>query len=275
MSAAYFASALACGLDVVGEPAGSSADGAAETGRPEASLPPSEADSGPRDSGADAADVVRTCPTGLSGSSMVPAPDASFCIDAYEVSSADYAAFVTAMALPDAGEIDFTERPWCNADGGFAPANSASTPSQPVMYVSYCDAYAYCAWAGKHLCTGQAATGEWPRACSNELTRNWPYGNVADASACNINKNTAPFAHAEGGAYPGCVGGFDGLYDMIGNVAEWVDDCAPDGGTCAILGGAWNSSLAVDCEARAQESPRYKTTSFYGVGFRCCAATTP
>lgn len=269
-SATCFGAAVACGLDVVGDATSSGLDSGVDSDRPEASLPPTGDDAGPPvDSGTDVEDVVHTCPSGLPGSPMVPAPDGSFCIDAFEVSSGEYAEFVAATAT-DAGQIDFADRPWCSADAGFAPSNSASSPTQPVMYVSYCDAYAYCRWAGKHLCTGQEQTGEWPRACTNDLTRKWPYGDAVDAGACNVNKNTVPFTHAEGGAYPECVGGYDGLYDMIGNVAEWVDECTDAGAACTIMGGAWNSNLMVDCDHREQASPTYKTTSFYGVGFRCC-----
>ena len=269
-SATCFATVVACGLDIVGEATPSVPEAGVDSDRPEASLPPTGEDGGPGDAAIDVADVVvHTCPTDLPGSPMVPAPDGSFCIDRFEVSSGEYAAFVAATAT-DAGVVDFSSRPWCSVDAGFAPSNSASSPEQPVMYVSYCDAYAYCRWAGKHLCSGQEQTGEWPRACTNDSASKWPYGNVLDASACNIDKGTVPFAHAEGGAFPACVGGYGGLHDMIGNVAEWVDDCTDGGASCTIMGGAWNSNVTVDCDYREQESPTYKTTSFYGVGFRCC-----
>jgi len=196
---------------------------------------------------------------------MAPSPDGGFCVDSFEVSAGDYANFVDASTALDAATFGMPS--FCRADAGFAPANSASAPNQPVMYVNFCDAIAYCRWSGKHLC----GVEEWSRACTANFARTLPYGNAPDANACNVGKPTSPFSHAEGGAFPGCQGGFDDVFDMVGNTAEWVDECAADSGSCTVLGGAWYSNTqSTACATRESQSPTTKTTSSYGVGFRCC-----
>jgi formylglycine-generating enzyme required for sulfatase activity len=253
---------VACGLDVRGteEPLVDVID----EQRVEASLPSRE-DVVADDASIDVRNDVAACPTGLRGPSMVPSPDASFCIDSTEVSAGDYSEFVAAVAADAA--VDFSQRPWCRADAGFAPSQGPLSPSGPVRCVSYCDAYAYCQWAGKHLCTGEPTTGEWPRACTNEFERSLPYGQDGGGS-CNFGQSADPSGPTEAGSYKSCMGGFDGLFDMVGNVAELVDDCTDDGGTCSVLGGAWYSSYLTTCATREEQAPGTKTAC--GVGFRCC-----
>lgn len=112
-----------------------------------------------------------------------------------------------------------------------------------MVGVDWCDAYAFCQWSGKDLCGatsgGPIATASardtkksmLPSTCSREGTRSFPYGNTFDAKACNGQGpgvgDTVPV-----GTTPTCEGGYAGVFDLSGNVAEWINSCddSPDGG---------------------------------------------
>jgi formylglycine-generating enzyme required for sulfatase activity len=201
--------------------------------------------------------------------------DGGFCIDSTEVTNADYDAFLKATGgKPDGGAPDGGMPAICGGGAyltfdrklaGTVPAN------HPVDRVTWCDALAYCAWAGKRLCgkldDRDAGTGEFYRACSNDGERVYPYGDTYDASACN----TYDFCGSAGSrdAGEGCEGALPGLFHMSGNVAEWIDSCF--GAGCTSAGGYYGSfPFETRCTST---SPDYAaaTQAYIGVGFRCCA----
>ena len=71
--------------------------------------------------------------------------------------------------------------------------------------MTWFQAAAACALAGKHLCTN----GQWQVAA---------FGTPDDSVSCNISSKAAEKA----GSRTGCVSHF-GAYDMVGNLWEWVD----------------------------------------------------
>jgi len=83
------------------------------------------------------------CP-GDAGPTMVRV--GSFCIDSTEVTVAHYAAFVDAYPSLDA------QPPACSFNTSLAPVwpedAGVPAPDMPVRYIDWCDAYAYCLWAG-------------------------------------------------------------------------------------------------------------------------------
>ncbi len=129
----------------------------------------------------------------------------AFNIDLYPVTNAEYKAFVSASghAAP---------RHW--KDG--TPA--AGLENHPVVWVTWADAEAYCAWAGKRLPTEL----EWEKAARGDDGRQYPWGDVFDAALCNSKesniKTTSPV-----GNYPQGVSPY-GLFDIAGNVWEWTAD---------------------------------------------------
>ena len=156
-------------------------------GPPEESPAEAGVDSG-RDAGADVVDgavdalVEAAGPpcTSDAGSDLVPIGD-GLCIDRREVTVGDYRVFLTSRAGDVSGQ-----RADCAANTDLLPMGGLPLPASdalPVRYVDFCDALAYCDWAGKRLCGAidgsrkafdagiDPTVSEWFRACSPQRRR--------------------------------------------------------------------------------------------------------
>ena len=153
----------------------------------------------------------------------------AFSIDRYEVTSGDYAAFVEATGAT-------APYHW----GGAEPPAAKAT--LPVYNVSWHEAVAYCAWRGARLPT----EAEWEKAARGGVPDlDYPWSNdyaseeasppTPAATDVTAKPQPAParparvkHAHSASASGPGPVGSFEpngfGLYDMSGNVWEWVSD---------------------------------------------------
>lgn len=241
--------------------------------------------------GANADAQTGTCPTGLPGPTLVRVPTLSggaYCMDATEVTQAQYDAFL--KSSPSASN----QPSQCLWNGSYQPSfvpfgacyavgpkfDPAVTPKHPVQCVDWCDARAYCKWAGKRLC-GKMAGGslqladgadanqsEWFNACSKGGALKYPYGDSYDKTACATEKLGVQPAED----YPNCEGGFVGLLALSGNVQEWEDSCDAEIGqddSCAIRGGFDLSGANATC-ASAETTLRRNAIN-EGIGIRCCA----
>lgn len=241
--------------------------------------PPVDAgDGGARDSAVDAISPCLADP----GSARVGA----YCIDRTEITNAKYQAFLTAKAGDAGGQPAV-----CAWNASYTPSTwppGAALEHVPVVFVDWCDAYAYCAWAGKRLCGApgggpaaflgyaDASASEWFAACSHagDGQHAYPYGNAYAPAACNgIDANDAGTLE-DAASFPGCAGGFPGVYDMSGNAREWEDACdlgdgaAPEADLCRTRGGA--AVDGVGALACAAPSALRRSGNSGHTGFRCC-----
>lgn len=259
-----------------GEPTGSDAaltDATLDAG----TSPAGDADATPVDAArADGGDARAPTCAGRAGPTMVVA--GTFCVDSTEVSQGQYAAFLAARGSDTSGQPSVCAWNTSFVPGGTWPNPGAET--MPVADVDWCDAWAYCAWAGKRLCGriggGQltplgrvsASTSEWMSACSRAGTRQYPYGNTLDATKCNVDRRTAVPVGTRT-----CEGGYEGLYDMVGNVQEWEDSCeSRDGGgrddACSSRGDDFAFSTNSDCTHVWMAG---RSTRVNYIGIRCCS----
>jgi formylglycine-generating enzyme required for sulfatase activity len=102
-------------------------------------------------------------------------------------------------------------------------------------------------------------------ACTRLGQRAHAYGTSFDASACP-GDNVAPH---DVGSVATCQGGYDGLFDMNGNVEEWEDACTDvDGGRVCEKRGNDYQTAAGACNASFGEGIFEANID---TGIRCCA----
>ena len=218
---------------------------------------------------------------GTSSAQMVALPG-GYSIDSTEVTRCQYAAWlqtkptISNQALACAWNTDYT--PAC----GWPPTNDGNLP---VVCVDWCDAYAYCAAMGKRLCGkigggsnaghADASASQWYAACSSGGLFDFPYGDAYDGQACN--SSDVGYLAVEVGSMPGCQStenGYEGVYDLSGNVWEWEDSCDGDTGTsdiCSIRGGSYNGEgMLVGCGVGVSLGDRDFVDG--DIGFRCCSS---
>jgi len=148
---------------------------------------------------------------------------------------------------------------------------------QPVVGISWKEAMAYCKWSGKRLPT----EAEWEKASRGKRPVKYPWGDsLPNSEKLNFNeekKRTVSVGYYEKGKSD------YGIYDLSGNVSEWVQDWhfpeyylfspkenpkGPEKGQYKIIrGGNWrNTAEYVDLTYRNATTPRMRNT---GIGFRC------
>ncbi len=138
-----------------------------------------------------------------------------------------------------------------------APGVYLAAPGQaPLVNVTREEAAQRCASAGKRLCT----LDEWVSACLGVQQRKFSYGPQATAGRCNLGAAGAALT----GEYSQCKNDAE-VYDLIGNVMEWVADSR--GATAIAVGGSYSATLETDCFSRSFLTPETRQPQ---IGFRCC-----
>lgn len=157
----------------------------------------------------------------------------------------------------------------------------------PQGYLSYHSARRACEAAGKRLCQPT----EWETACRGQQQTSFPYGDKFRGERCNVGSQHHPAAllHElsysglldprlntlilpsgapvlwDTGSHTSCVSrwGNDGIFDMVGNLDEWVED--PSG---TFRGGFYARNTQRGC---SQTVETHDAAYFdYSTGGRCC-----
>ncbi len=248
--------AASCGLDVVGVMGGKAADATAGDGGPTAGDGSSPSVEGGSDANANPdapIDGPIPSPTCKGSAGPTAIKVGTYCIDRTEVTHAEYAAFLAS---------GFSTQPaYCSWNTSF---ETVATPDDlPMTNIDWCDAWTFCAWAGKRLCTQAESRG----GCSPPGQK-YPYGTSYQPGRCNdlnAGRNAAVAV-----ASLTCSSAL-GVQDMIGNVWEWIDKCDAQTGSddaCDFsYGGAWGQSY--DCDTTATGFKRNDKAA--DVGLRCCS----
>lgn len=230
----------------------------------------------------------------------------AFWIDATEVTNAQFARFVQATGYQTEGERAGTGRffetitrkwressrvNWRHPHGLFSSLKGLE--AHPVVHISWNDAQAYCAWAGKRLPT----EAEWEKAARGTDGRLYPWGNSRPAGELlNFADRRLPVPWADQavddgyrftapvGSYPAGASPY-GALDMAGNVWEWVADWydeayyagspasdppGPPSGTSHVLrGGSWYDDAGGVRSTDRAAWPYLPNVTSAVVGFRC------
>mgnify|MGYP000877767594 FL=1 len=191
----------------------------------------------------------------------------SFYIDSHEVTNAEYKIFCDSTKTPYP-----PNPPWDTA-------YFTKKPNYPVINVTWSEAQKYADWVGKRLPT----EAEWEKACKAGSDTKYFCGDTITNDNANFNgkngkdtwENTSPVKSFSPNKY--------GVYDMIGNVWEWVNDYyqkeyyftisdpnpkGPSKGTLKVVrGGSWDSSYEYLRSAlRGKINPNSRHSN---LGFRC------
>ena len=196
-------------------------------------------------------------------------------IGRYEVTNRQYLAFINSVA----NDRGFDKR-WFKSNleestsrslgrissGGTSYVAEPGFDDYPVAFVSWEGAVAYTRWLSKM--TGGSyrlpSEAEWeygarggsrtPYHFGYDVLQLCAFGNIADLEASKKYKNWRVQACSDGFSDAAPVGKFRpndyGLFDMYGNVAEWVEDCwhanyqgAPADGSAWVLGADCNMRI--------------------------------
>ena len=217
----------------------------------------------------------------------------AFYMDVYEVTNAQFKAFVDANPQWQKGNI-----PRHYHNGNYLELWSGNSyPSEkgnyPVVYVSWYAAMAYAQWAGKRLPT----EAEWEKAARGGLEgQKYPWGNTINPTQANYGydiHDSTPVGSYGANGY--------GLFDMAGNVWEWCLDVYkadfyevpprrnPLAGEMTLRevianyqnvkdsrvlrGGSWTHD-AQDLRVAVRDGVT-PTLTYVHIGFRCARAVTP
>lgn len=261
------------------------------------------------------------CPVGLVGPALarIPLTDGmAFCVDEREVTWGEYKAFLAANPATGAQPAQCSwntsfEAEYYDPDDGipteFKCDKKYSSPlsEQAVNCVDFCDAVAYCDWAGKHLCgrvggptkwgrydqpfpqptpeqseqvqaIGQSTEMESQKVCTNDGATLYPYGNAYEQKRCidkawmTLGSGSLVVTDFKERECRGMAKPFADVGDLSGSVSEWNNLCLGDG--CLVVGGSFLDDQPDAWACSAGIGFRSHQVKQPGVGFRCCAAPT-
>ncbi|MFC9732776.1 formylglycine-generating enzyme family protein [Streptomyces roseolus] len=190
--------------------------------------------------------------TFLCGEKNEPVWPTSFYIDVFPVTNNDCARFVAATG----------HEPPQHWHRGKCPE---VTLDHPVVFVTWHDASAYAAWAGKGLPTSP----QWEKAARGTRGDTYPWGNNATPAKGNSRESgigsTTPVSRYHRGVSP------YGVYDFCGDTREWCSTRS-EPGRYELKAGAWTSPFARATPAVFNDASMEMLDD--DTGFRCVTPAT-
>lgn len=196
----------------------------------------------------------------------------AFYMDIYEVTNFAYKKCVDDGVCVPPRDTSSSTRVNYYADSEF--------DNYPVVNVDWNQANTYCEWRGASLPT----EAQWEKAARGTDERTYPWGEGLDCTKANYwgKENGCAGDTSQVGSYENGKSPY-GIYDLIGNVWEWVADwhygpyyrgspasnpLGPDSGESkGVRGGTWNhNELFVNSFIRM---PLFPDKYNYVLGFRC------
>ena len=193
-----------------------------------------------------------------------------FAVGKYEVTVGEYGSFVETTGYEGESECQvWTGKKWEEESGRtWRDPGFRQTERDPVVCVSWQDAHAYTEWLSRQTDKTyrllSEAEWEYVARAGTKTARYWGeredgqcrYANGADQTVKQDNFGWTVAACDDGHYGPALVGSYQAngfrLYDMLGNVWEWVQDCWNDGYVGAPSDGwAWERG---DCSRRVLRS---------------------
>jgi formylglycine-generating enzyme required for sulfatase activity len=187
-----------------------------------------------------------------------------FAAGVYEVTVGQYAQFVADDGAETHGCAVYDGEWQSSADVTWKNAVEGQTASFPVSCVSWQDVKRYAAWLSHrtHHTYRLPSASEWEYAArgGSAATRPWSdpseackYGNIADQTAAARFPGWTVHPCADNFVQSAPVGSFApnalGLYDMLGNVFEWTEDCWAD----TYVGAPVDGSARTDADCSQRE----------------------
>jgi formylglycine-generating enzyme required for sulfatase activity len=181
-------------------------------------------------------------------------------IGVYEVTRAQFQAFVTATGYqvpPGCFYMDARARKWVDDPRlSWRSQGFFQDDSHPVTCVNFFDAQAYAGWLSEttHQPYRLPSEAEWEYAvrAGSKGSRFWGdspadgcrYSNAVDETARDAFPGWKFAPCQDGYLYTSPVGSFlpnpAGLFDMPGNLWEWVQDCWNESHSGAVASGRWD-----------------------------------
>jgi formylglycine-generating enzyme required for sulfatase activity len=206
----------------------------------------------------------------------------AFALGKYDVTSTEFLVFLRETGYQPAPCNPVLGLSWRSPGRGYAfPPGPSDPPLWPATCLSWDDARAYIAWLNARLRGTPSVSGsrggpyrlpseaEWEYAArAGTATERW-WGDAIGSASANCNGCGSKWD----GSLLAPIGSFGpnpfGLYDMLGNVWQWVDDCwnesyigAPDDGSAwtkgdcskrVMRGGSWiNVPVFIRSAARSR-----------------------
>lgn len=210
-----------------------------------------------------------------------------FALAASEITRAQFAAFVAETGYVQDGRCrsiwekrlaDPTRVSWRDP---LWPNGEKQADDHPVVCIGFEDAHAYVAWlnakaGGRRRYTlPSEAQFEYAARAGTDGRRPWrgpveescKYANVGDTNYLKVISEYGAIACDDGYAFTSPVKAFPanafGLYDMVGNVWEWVQDCRAEDLTATPRDGSALEGAPADCNRRVLRSSGYSSADWY------------